>query len=53
MGPVDSGARCGARPMVRAESVRKRYRRTEVLKGVDLEVDAGDVLCLIGPSVSG
>jgi polar amino acid transport system ATP-binding protein len=39
--------------MVRAQSVRKRYRRAEVLKGVDLEVPAGDVLCLIGPSGSG
>jgi polar amino acid transport system ATP-binding protein len=43
----------GTRPMVRAESVRKRYRRDEVLKGVDLEVATGEVLCLIGPSGSG
>jgi polar amino acid transport system ATP-binding protein len=41
------------RPMVRAEAVRKRYRRSEVLKGVDLEVATGEVLCLIGPSGSG
>jgi len=39
--------------MVRAQSVRKRYRRSEVLKGVDLEVASGEVLCLIGPSGSG
>jgi len=39
--------------MVRAESARKRYRRDEVLKGVDLDVAAGEVLCLIGPSGSG
>ena len=43
----------GARPMVRAEGVHKRYGRDEVLKGIDLEVAAGEVLCLIGPSGSG
>ena len=39
--------------MVRARGVRKRFRRTAVLKGVDLDVAAGEVLCLIGPSGSG
>ncbi len=47
------GASPGTHPMVRAESVHKRYRRDEVLKGVDLEVASGEVLCLIGPSGSG
>ncbi|WP_028267749.1 amino acid ABC transporter ATP-binding protein [Arthrobacter sp. MA-N2] len=40
-------------PMLRAEKVHKSYGRIEVLKGVDLEVRAGEVLCLIGPSGSG
>ncbi|MFZ1908418.1 MAG: amino acid ABC transporter ATP-binding protein [Burkholderiales bacterium] len=39
--------------MVRALDVHKRYRREEVLKGIDLEVRSGEVLCLIGPSGSG
>jgi len=39
--------------MVRAQGVRKRFRRTEVLKGIDLDVRRGEVLCLIGPSGSG
>ncbi|MGH8749866.1 MAG: ATP-binding cassette domain-containing protein, partial [Burkholderiales bacterium] len=39
--------------MVRALDVHKRYRREEVLKGIDLEVTSGEVLCLIGPSGSG
>jgi polar amino acid transport system ATP-binding protein len=41
------------RPMVRATGVHKRFGRDEVLKGIDLEVAAGEVLCLIGPSGSG
>jgi polar amino acid transport system ATP-binding protein len=42
-----------ARPMLVAEGVHKRYGREEVLKGIDLVVAAGEVLCLIGPSGSG
>ncbi|HWV84025.1 MAG TPA: amino acid ABC transporter ATP-binding protein [Capillimicrobium sp.] len=40
-------------PMVKAEGVHKRFGRVEVLRGVDLSVDAGTVTCLIGPSGSG
>jgi polar amino acid transport system ATP-binding protein len=39
--------------MVSAEAVRKRFGRLEVLKGITLEVRAGEVLCLLGPSGSG
>jgi polar amino acid transport system ATP-binding protein len=39
--------------MVRAVGVRKSFGRLEVLKGVDLEVGRGDVMCIIGPSGSG
>ncbi len=38
---------------VRAEGVRKRFGRTEVLRGIDLEVAAGEVMVIIGPSGSG
>ena len=41
------------RPMVQAQGVRKSYGRLEVLKGIDLEVGAGEVVCPIGPSGSG
>ncbi|MFJ1752309.1 amino acid ABC transporter ATP-binding protein [Kitasatospora sp. NPDC088134] len=41
------------RPMVRAESVHKSYGLVEVLKGIDLEVQQGEVFCLVGPSGSG
>jgi polar amino acid transport system ATP-binding protein len=39
--------------MVEAVGVRKRFGRQEVLKGIDLTVDPGEVLCLLGPSGSG
>src|SRR5580704_6705397 len=39
--------------MVCAEGVRKRFGRLEVLRGIDLEVETGQVLCIIGPSGSG
>jgi polar amino acid transport system ATP-binding protein len=40
-------------PLMRAQQVRKSYGRTEVLKGIDLEVRKGEVTCVIGPSGSG
>jgi polar amino acid transport system ATP-binding protein len=40
-------------PMVKAESVHKRFGRLEVLKGISLEVDPGEVVCIIGASGSG
>jgi polar amino acid transport system ATP-binding protein len=39
--------------MVRAEEVHKRFGRLEVLKGISLEVQPQEVLCLLGPSGSG
>jgi polar amino acid transport system ATP-binding protein len=39
--------------IVRAEQVRKRFGRHEVLCGIDLTVERGEVVCLIGPSGSG
>jgi polar amino acid transport system ATP-binding protein len=40
-------------PMVKAEAVHKRFGRLEVLKGISLEVDPGEVVCIIGASGSG
>ncbi|HEU5278415.1 MAG TPA: amino acid ABC transporter ATP-binding protein [Gaiellaceae bacterium] len=40
-------------PIVCAEGVVKRFGRLEVLKGVTLDVHAGETVCIIGPSGSG
>jgi len=39
--------------MVKAEGVHKRFGQTEVLKGINLEVRRGEVMCMLGPSGSG
>ncbi|MGB4135529.1 MAG: amino acid ABC transporter ATP-binding protein [Microbacterium sp.] len=39
--------------LVEIAGVHKHYGGTEVLRGIDLEVREGEVLCLIGPSGSG
>ena len=41
------------RPMVEAENVHKAFGSIEVLKGVDLVVQPGEVCCVLGPSGSG
>ena len=39
--------------LVRAVNVSKSFGSNEVLKGIDLSVDPGEVVCLLGPSGSG
>jgi polar amino acid transport system ATP-binding protein len=47
------GMTTNGHPMVKAEAVHKSFGRLEVLKGVTLEVQPGEVVCMIGPSGSG
>jgi polar amino acid transport system ATP-binding protein len=42
-----------AEPMVKLEGICKRFGNLEVLKGVDLDVAKGEVVCILGPSGSG
>jgi polar amino acid transport system ATP-binding protein len=48
--PADSA---NSGPMLRLEGVHKRFGSLHVLRGIDLEVDQGKVVCVIGPSGSG
>ncbi len=41
------------RPVVRVSGLRKSFGEREVLRGIDVEVQAGEVVCVIGPSGSG
>jgi polar amino acid transport system ATP-binding protein/general L-amino acid transport system ATP-binding protein len=40
-------------PIISMKGVIKRFGAFEALKGIDLEVSEGEVLCIIGPSGSG
>ena len=40
-------------PMVSAQGVHKSFGSHHVLRGISLELSAGEVLCLVGPSGSG
>ncbi|WP_017571956.1 amino acid ABC transporter ATP-binding protein [Nocardiopsis halotolerans] len=39
--------------LVVAEDVHKSFGRLEVLKGINLQVERGEVMCVVGPSGSG
>jgi polar amino acid transport system ATP-binding protein len=40
-------------PMLRLEGVHKRFGELHVLRGIDMSVNRGSVVCVIGPSGSG
>jgi len=52
-GAGEAGAGLPGSPMVLAEGLHKRFGRLEVLRGIDLRVARGEVVCVIGPSGSG
>ena len=39
--------------VVSVRGLRKSFGETEVLRGIDLDVERGEVVCVIGPSGSG
>jgi polar amino acid transport system ATP-binding protein len=40
-------------PMLKLDGVHKRFGKLEVLRGIDLVVGQGEVVCVLGPSGSG
>ncbi len=40
-------------PVIQLENVHKKFGKLEVLRGIDLSVKQGEVVCIIGPSGSG
>ena len=51
--PAGARAMASGATIIRYRGVVKRYGSFEALRGVDLDVHAGEVVCLIGPSGSG
>jgi len=43
----------GTNAILEISGLRKQYGQTEVLRGIDLQVDKGQLVCVIGPSGSG
>ena len=38
---------------IKAQNIWKKFNKLEVLKGIDLDVDEGEVVAVIGPSGGG
>ncbi|MBN09159.1 MAG: lipoprotein-releasing system ATP-binding protein LolD [Flavobacteriaceae bacterium] len=39
--------------MIKANSIFKSYKKVKVLKGIDLEINKGEIVCITGPSGAG
>ncbi|GAA2159142.1 amino acid ABC transporter ATP-binding protein [Pedococcus bigeumensis] len=52
-GAAGRAAKPAGAPLVHAVNVTKAFHGTEVLKGIDMDVRPGEVVCLLGPSGSG
>jgi polar amino acid transport system ATP-binding protein len=50
---LDKTGSATGEPMVRAVGVHKSFGALDVLKGIELQVSRGEVMCLVGPSGSG
>jgi polar amino acid transport system ATP-binding protein len=50
---AEASGRDTVMPLVHAVNVTKAFHGNEVLKGIDLDVRKGQVVCLLGPSGSG
>ncbi len=39
--------------MIKLQNIHKRFANTEVLKGISMEIQKGEIICIIGPSGTG
>ena len=39
--------------MIKVENLHKKFNQLEVLKGIDVNVEKGEIIAIIGPSGSG
>ncbi|MGN6413412.1 amino acid ABC transporter ATP-binding protein [Flexivirga sp.] len=53
MSTSNASAPAGQSPLVEAVNLHKHFHGVDVLKGIDLTVAEGEVVCLLGPSGSG
>ncbi|WP_290128768.1 amino acid ABC transporter ATP-binding protein [Paraburkholderia fungorum] len=51
--PIQNTIPLTRRPLIQVHGLGKQYGENEVLRGVDLEIDKSEVVCVIGPSGSG
>jgi putative ABC transport system ATP-binding protein len=51
--PVLTSGRAAAGPVIAAKGLVKRFGQTEALRGVDLAIERGEILAVMGPSGSG
>lgn len=50
---AETAAQQSQQPLVQIRGLHKSYGRQEILRGIDLDVQRGEVMCIIGPSGSG
>jgi polar amino acid transport system ATP-binding protein len=51
--PIPNATPPTRQPLIQVRELGKQYGENEVLRGVDLEIDKSEVVCVIGPSGSG
>ena len=39
--------------MIKIKNIKKKFGKNEVLKGIDLDINKGDIVVILGPSGSG
>ena len=50
---MENNANVTREPIISVRGLRKDFDKTSVLKGIDVDIYGGDVLCVIGASGSG